>query len=173
MKHKETSAAKSCCIVETSAGYVALEYRDGKLLGVSFPKPTVEDARATLSCADRCVECAAAPEAEMFRDYFAGETVDFGKVTVDLSGYAEFTVKVLEAVRSVPYGETVSYKQLAQIVGSPLAARAVGQALGCNPAPIVVPCHRVLSSDGTLGGFSGGLEWKRRLLDLEGVNLKQ
>ncbi len=165
--------AKSCCIVETSAGFVALEYRDGKLLGVSFPELTSEAAAETLTCAADMATCAVTPEAELFKDYFAGKPVDFGKVDVDLSRFADFTVKVLEAVRCVPYGKTVSYKQLAQMVGSPLAARAVGQALGCNPVPIVVPCHRVLSSDGGLGGFSGGLEWKKRLLDLEGVHPKQ
>lgn len=162
----------SCCIAETAAGFLALEYRGGKLIGVSFPKTTREEAAATLTCGDEAEVCPVTPEAELFRDYFAGKCVDFSKIDVDVSQFADFTVRVLEAVRSVPYGETVSYKDLARMVGRPLAARAVGQALGCNPVPIVVPCHRVLSSDGSLGGFSGGLDWKKRLLDLEGVQPK-
>jgi methylated-DNA-[protein]-cysteine S-methyltransferase len=87
---------------------------------------------------------------------------------VDWSAVGGFTRQVLEACATVPFGQTVSYGDLARAVGSPRAARAVGQALGRNRMPLIVPCHRVLAAGGGLGGFGGGLEMKQRLLKLEG-----
>jgi methylated-DNA-[protein]-cysteine S-methyltransferase len=80
-----------------------------------------------------------------------------------------FTGAVLGAVARIPYGETRSYGEIARAVGSPRAARAVGQAVGSNPLPLLIPCHRVLAAGGRIGGFGGGLPWKRFLLGLEGV----
>jgi methylated-DNA-[protein]-cysteine S-methyltransferase len=99
--------------------------------------------------------------------YLDGGRATFGD-NIDLSGATEFHRKVLEAARAIPCGEVRSYGWLARQVGRPQAARAVGQALAHNPLPIVVPCHRVVGSDGSLTGFSGGLDMKRRLLDIEG-----
>jgi methylated-DNA-[protein]-cysteine S-methyltransferase len=78
-----------------------------------------------------------------------------------------FQLDVLRALQEVPYGETISYGELAQRIGRPKASRAVGAANARNPLPIVIPCHRVIGSDGSLVGFGGGLEIKRKLLDLE------
>jgi methylated-DNA-[protein]-cysteine S-methyltransferase len=99
--------------------------------------------------------------------YLCGERVTFND-SLDLSDLTGFQRAVLEAARSIPYGEVRSYGWLAQRVGRPRAARAVGQALARNPVPIVVPCHRVIGGDGGLTGFSGGLGMKRRLLEIEG-----
>ena len=82
-----------------------------------------------------------------------------------------FQKSVWREMRSIPLGETVSYGEIADAIGKPRAARAVGQACGANPIPLLIPCHRVLASGGQLGGFSGGLDWKRRLLAIEGVTL--
>ncbi len=108
-----------------------------------------------------------------WRDYFRGRPVDF-KVDLDLSALGAFQRAVLAACARIPYGATSTYGQLAQEVGAPRAARAVGGALARNPVPIVVPCHRVLAACGALGGFSAeqGLQLKRRLLDLEAAGLK-
>ncbi|MFJ2439895.1 MULTISPECIES: methylated-DNA--[protein]-cysteine S-methyltransferase [unclassified Streptomyces] len=101
--------------------------------------------------------------------YFAGEPRDFA-LPLDWSLSSGFNRQVLrELATTVPYGTVVGYGTLAERVGSPGAAQAVGAAMGSNPLPVVVPCHRVVESDGGLGGFSGGLETKRRLLTLEGV----
>ena len=89
-------------------------------------------------------------------------------VAVDLAGVPPFHRKVLLAERRISYGRTATYGELASRVGRPGAARAVGQALARNPVPLVVPCHRVVSAGGRLGGFGGGLSLKRRLLALEG-----
>jgi methylated-DNA-[protein]-cysteine S-methyltransferase len=101
--------------------------------------------------------------------YFAGTLREFD-LQLDWSLTTGFTRRVLrELATGVPYGTVVGYQDLADRVGEPGAARAVGMAMGSNPLPVVVPCHRVLESDGGIGGFGGGLETKRALLALEGV----
>jgi len=103
------------------------------------------------------------------REYFAGRRRTF-TVKLDLEG-TEFQRKAWDAMRKIPFGETISYGDQARKVGKPKAYRAVGSANGKNPIPIIVPCHRVLASDGSLGGYSLGLSMKRRLLALEGVSV--
>ncbi len=105
---------------------------------------------------------------EQIRAYFARERVRF-RVRLDLSFVSPFRRKVLEACAAVPYGATTTYADLAARAGSPRAGRAAGSTMANNPIPLVIPCHRVLRSDGTLGGFSarGGLNLKRRMLAWE------
>lgn len=101
--------------------------------------------------------------------YFAGERHDF-ELPLDWTLISGFNLQVLrELAAGVPYGSVVGYGDLAGRVGQPGAAQAVGMAMGANPLPVVVPCHRVVESDGGIGGFGGGLETKRKLLALEGV----
>ncbi|MFJ5838857.1 methylated-DNA--[protein]-cysteine S-methyltransferase [Streptomyces shenzhenensis] len=101
--------------------------------------------------------------------YFAGRRQDF-ELPLDWSLISGFNRQVLrELAAGVPYGAVVGYGDLAGRVGQPGAAQAVGMAMGANPLPVVVPCHRVVESDGGIGGFGGGLETKRKLLALEGV----
>ena len=107
--------------------------------------------------------------AKLLGKYFSGERVSFD-VPLDLSYYTRFQQAVWKAAAEIPYGETRSYAWIAKRIKKPRAARAVGQALGANPIPIIIPCHRVISSAGTLGGFSGGLGMKKKLLDLEKIN---
>ena len=99
------------------------------------------------------------------RAYFAGELREF-QLPLDLTG-TEFQKRVWRELLKIPYGETRSYAQLAEALESPNAVRAVGAANGANPIAIVVPCHRVIGAGGKLVGYGGGLELKRRLLDLE------
>ncbi|MBI4301207.1 MAG: methylated-DNA--[protein]-cysteine S-methyltransferase [Chloroflexi bacterium] len=99
--------------------------------------------------------------------YFRGETVSFPDA-LDFGGASPFRCAVWEATCSIPYGQTRSYGWLARRMGEPRAVRAVGQALAANPLPIVVPCHRVIASDGRLGGYSGGIGMKKYLLIVEG-----
>lgn len=109
---------------------------------------------------------ALAPVVAQLREYFAGTRFQF-EVPVDLSQLTTFQQRILEAIRSIPAGTTWTYRQVAEAIGKPQACRAVGQALARNPVPIIIPCHRVVASDGSLGGYSGGLTNKRLLLDLE------
>jgi O-6-methylguanine DNA methyltransferase len=102
------------------------------------------------------------------QDFLAGRRRDLD-FPVDLSGGTPFQRRVWHAARRIPYGRVRAYKWIAARVGGRRYARAVGLALGANPVPIAVPCHRVVAQDGSLGGFSGGLPTKRRLLELEGT----
>jgi O-6-methylguanine DNA methyltransferase len=103
--------------------------------------------------------------------YFRGRPVDFGRVEVDLSGLTEFQKSVLTVCRTIGYGKTISYSDLAGLVGRPRAVRAAGSAVAANPIPLIIPCHRILCKNGDLGGFSafGGVRMKSRLLKLEGA----
>jgi O-6-methylguanine DNA methyltransferase len=101
--------------------------------------------------------------------YLKGQAVDFHDVEIDLSDLPEFTRTVLEELRNIPYGETRSYLDIARCARCPRGGRAVGQAVKKNPIPIIIPCHRVIRHDGSLGGFSLGEKIKKRLLFLEGV----
>lgn len=99
------------------------------------------------------------------QEYFSGERREFDIVLAPAG--TPFQLAVWNALRTIPYGETRSYGEVAKLVGRPAAVRAVGAANGANPLPIVVPCHRVIGSNGSLTGFGGGLDLKRRLLELE------
>jgi O-6-methylguanine DNA methyltransferase len=105
--------------------------------------------------------------ATMLDGYFEGKTEKF-EIPLDLRG-TPFQKRVWKAIASVPYGSLTSYSQLAVKAGSPRAVRAAGSATGANPIGLIVPCHRVIRSDGGLGGFGGGLPLKRKLLEIEGV----
>jgi methylated-DNA-[protein]-cysteine S-methyltransferase len=106
---------------------------------------------------------------EQLEQYFAGERETF-ELELDLQG-TEFQLRVWERLRRIPYGTTVTYGALAAEIGRPERSRAVGAAVGRTPIPIVVPCHRVVGSDGALTGYGGGLPRKRALLDLEARQL--
>jgi methylated-DNA-[protein]-cysteine S-methyltransferase len=108
--------------------------------------------------------------ADQLQSYFAGKRKKF-EIPLVLEG-TDFQKSVWTALQKIPYGETVSYKELAGKVGNPKAVRAVGAANGANPIPIIIPCHRVIGNDGSLTGFGGGLPLKKRLLELESQQLK-
>ncbi|MER8158580.1 methylated-DNA--[protein]-cysteine S-methyltransferase [Streptomyces sp. NPDC094472] len=132
------------------------------------PVPSAASGTAAALAAPRCAEHLAEAIGQV-ESYFAEGTKAF-TLSLDWSLTTGFNRRVLrELAAHVPYGTVVGYQDLADRVGEPGAARAVGMAMGGNPLPVVVPCHRVVESDGGLGGFGGGLETKRSLLALEGV----
>jgi len=108
---------------------------------------------------------------EEIQDYFSGKRKYFTVPYKILTGTA-FQKLVWNAISEIPYGETVSYKEIAQRIGRPAACRAVGNALGENPLPLLIPCHRVISMGNTLGGFSSSMEIKKYLLNLEQENVE-
>jgi methylated-DNA-[protein]-cysteine S-methyltransferase len=162
-------------IFETRFGWAGFAGRNGKLTRSTLPRASREEALRALNAGlrERAVEDDAAfgDLPGKLRNYFEGERVDFSGVPVDLDGQPEFVTKVLLECREVPYGAVVTYGELARRAGSEKAFRAVGNAMAANPIPIVIPCHRVVASNGRIGGFSAGIDWKRRLLTLEGVDI--
>ena len=108
--------------------------------------------------------------ADQLNDYFHGRLTTF-HVPVDLYGISEFTRRVLAATSKVPFGTYRTYGQIACAIGRHGASRAVGNALGRNPVPVIIPCHRIIRSDGRLGWYTGGADIKRKLLAIEGVTL--
>jgi len=112
--------------------------------------------------------------AKRIANHLAGKNDDLKGLKLDLSSFTPFTKKIYAALRNVKPGKVVTYGELATKAGSPNAARAVGRAMATNPMPIIIPCHRVVASNGTLCGFSapGGLKLKRSLLCTEGAELK-
>ena len=150
-------------IVESPIGPIQLLFRGDALTGLYMDAPKRgPERRADWLPAD---DSLADSVEEALDEYFAGERRDFD-VPLELEGTA-WQKRVWEGLLCIPYGETWSYGQLARHVGSPRASRAVGAANGRNPISIIVPCHRVIGSDGSLTGFGGGLERKRHLLQLE------
>jgi len=142
------------------------------LVRVAFPEEEVDSVLERLArrLSPRIVEARAPldPVRRELEEYFAGSRREFG-LTVDWSLVGPFGRRVLGVTSEIPYGGVLSYAEVAAEAGSPRGSRAAGNALGSNPVPIVIPCHRVLRTGGALGGYGGGLDRKRWLLDLEGA----
>jgi len=159
------------CLCDTDLGWIGLVLSPRGLRAATLPRRDRSDAlREALALGGQ----EEAPKGEvgdlpqLLRRYARGEPVAFPD-SLDFSGATPFQRAVWLATQDIPYGETRSYGWLAARVGRPGAARAVGQALATNPWPIIVPCHRVVGADGSLGGYGGGLDMKERLLRLEGA----
>ena len=153
------------CYVDSPIGELLLAGDDAGLAVIGFPKGSMRrNPEPDWIFNERKLATAR----RQLREYFAGKRREFD-LPLHLSG-TEFQVSVLKALREIPYGETVSYGEIARRIGRPKAVRAVGAANGRNPLPIVVPCHRVIGSTGDLTGFGGGLDTKEALLRLEAEN---
>lgn len=110
---------------------------------------------------------------ERLQSFLAGEAIEFELTLLALERYSEFQRKVLVAEHGVPRGWVSTYGRIAKSLGSPQAARAVGNGLARNPFPVIIPCHRTIRSDGRLGGYQGGFEMKRALLKMEGMEVDE
>jgi len=163
-------------LFDTPLGRCGIAWGDAGIRGLQLPAAGPRATRARMrERFPAAREGAPPPPIQSTIDAIAallrGEAVDLGSAVLDLDGVPAFHRQVYEAARTIPPGTTLSYGEIAQRVGSPGSARAVGQALGRNPFPIVVPCHRVLAAGGKTGGFTatGGVTTKLRMLKLEGV----
>lgn len=153
----------------TPFGWMGVLGSEAGLRRIALPHTDADAARVALLQGIHNAEEDAAAFAgllDRFRRYFAGEQVDFPD-RLDLTGITPFQRAVYAAVRAVPYGATASYAEIARRIGQPLAWRAVGRVNATTPWPIVVPCHRLIGSDGSLCGYGGGLAMKQALLELE------
>ncbi len=117
-----------------------------------------------------CEESITLPVTSDLQKYFMGENVDFSSYDVDLSGFTPFQQEVLTATRSVHWGTCITYSQLASMAGRPKAVRAIGNVLGLNRVPVIIPCHRIVSKHGP-GGYSLGVGLKLELLRLESIDI--
>ncbi len=157
MKQKKAGNNEFYDVLETSLGMLYLIFSGRALTGISFDKPAGLYLKKT--------EDAAAVKKEL-TEYFEKGRRDFTCETAFTEG-TDFERRVWDTLKEVPYGETRTYKWMAERIGKPHAFRAVGNALGKNPIPIIFPCHRIIESDGSIGGYSSGTEIKRRLLEIE------
>ena len=168
------SAPIACTLWHGPLGPTGLVSRGGALFAIRLQADPgrfaeeVERAYGSTGSEDRAALAGAIGQLE---EYVAGSRLAFD-LPIDLDQGTPFQQRVWRALLEIPYGTTVSYAAVARRIASPGGVRAVGKANGANPLPIVVPCHRVVAAGGKVGGFSAGLELKRRLLDLEtGVTL--
>jgi methylated-DNA-[protein]-cysteine S-methyltransferase len=163
------------CLFDTALGAFGIAWNGRGLSRLHLPeadRAATEQGLRGLASPGEMPPWAERVIAEIGR-YLEGERVEFASVAIDLTAVGAFREAVYEAVRAVGWGQTTSYGEVARRIGFPWGARAVGQALARNPVPLVVPCHRVLTRDGRIGGFSayGGTLTKQRLLALEGVHI--
>jgi methylated-DNA-[protein]-cysteine S-methyltransferase len=163
-----------CGVIETPIGSLFLARTDRGLCRVSFRGPLrtfmqeFEDRHLLPEVDPSKLDV----EVQAFAAYFARRRRTFS-VSLDLCLASPFQRRVLEVAAEIPYGSVASYGELARRIGQPEAPRAVGGALGKNPVPIIIPCHRVVAAGGRLGGYSGGLGIKRRLMEIEGIPLSE
>ena len=163
-------------LFDTPLGWCGIAWDGDAIEGTQLPEPRVTDTRRRLH--DRFDGASEGTPPAVVRDAIdrmvaslRGEADDLADVPLDLDALPAFQRRVFEVVRRIPAGETLSYGEVAAAAGSPGAARAVGQALGRNPFPVVIPCHRVLAAGGRIGGFTaqGGVTTKAKMLAAEGV----
>ncbi len=164
------------CVVPTALGPCGLAWAGGRLLGAQLPEADALTTERTLT--RRFAQATAQPLpdwvqqlAQRLQAALQGQPTDFADLPYAMDSAPRFHQQVWRYALAIPWGQTRSYGQVAQALGSPGAARAVGQALGANPFAPLVPCHRVLAQGGASGGFSapGGARTKLRLLEIEGA----
>jgi methylated-DNA-[protein]-cysteine S-methyltransferase len=170
--------AHGFALFNTAIGRCGVAWSERGIAGVQLPEADEQQARARLlQRFPTAGESIPPPEVRQALDRIValldGEPSDLSVVPLDMDGVPPFHRRVYEAARRIPPGEILSYGEIAARLGTPRAARAVGQALGQNPFPIVVPCHRVVAAGGKIGGFSahGGVATKLRMLAIEGAQV--
>jgi len=171
----ETESA-GFALFDTAIGRCAIVWLGDRITGASLPESNEARLRARLAmrfagAREASPPAHAADAIVAIQRLLAGEKADLSNIAVALDSTTDFEDHVYTAARRIPCGEVRTYGEIAQEIGDPGAARAVGAALGRNPVPIIIPCHRVLGSSGKSGGFSapGGTETKFRMLEIEGA----
>jgi len=163
-------------LFETAIGTCALAWGDKGLVSVQLPSADAPALKARMKrLLPGATEAEPSPRVAeaigAIQALLAGEPMDLSWIELDMDNVPEFNRQVYAIARAIPPGSTMTYGEIARKLGDPLLARSVGQAMGQNPHPIVMPCHRVMAAGGKFGGFSayGGVETKRRLLKIEGA----
>ena len=173
---KPETAGAAFALFDTAIGRCAIVWRGDAIVGAALPESDEGRLRARLAMRFPGAHEGSAPPTvaeaiDLIVRMLDGEKADLSDIPLDLFGTTDFEDRVYAAARRIPCGEVRTYGELAEAIGEPGAARAVGAALGRNPVPIVIPCHRVLGGHGKSGGFSapGGTVTKFRMLEIEGA----
>ncbi len=153
-------------IIPTDWGYCAAQWTERGLYHLSLPVAQQADLLAAFDGLGVKDDSESEQLAKELKAYFKGFAVSFG-VDIDWQGYSPFQRQALQLTTEIPYGLTLSYTEVAERIGSPRAARAIGGAMHINRVPIIVPCHRVVGKSGSLVGYAGGVDFKQALLLLE------
>lgn len=149
-------------IISSTLGNVLIELEDGKLVRLQFTEDSVSAEPLEGMVAEVKIQ---------LEEYFSGKRKVFD-LALELKG-TDFQKSVWEAVNEIPFGQTTTYMKLSQRLGNPAAIRAVGAAIGANPVLVILPCHRIIGTNGQLTGYAGGLKRKQALLELEGYAVQQ
>lgn len=163
-----------CCWVKAPFGKVFLARTERGLCRVSFRKDeeTLMEELERRALLPELAPSRLGEERKQFSEYFEGKRRRFD-LTIDLRWGTAFQRAVLDAARRIPFGAYECYSDVARRIGRPRAQRAVGNALGSNPVAIVIPCHRVVASGGRLGGYTGGVDIKETLMEIEGIEIEE
>jgi methylated-DNA-[protein]-cysteine S-methyltransferase len=171
-----TRTASGHAVIDTAMGFIGLAWNEAGLTRLCLPEKSSQAIERRLS-AHGSAQAGAPPWVAKLiasiRAYAAGENVEFSDVPVDLAGIDDFRLAIYAEARKLTFGETTTYGELAKRAGHAGLARETGAALGANPVPLVIPCHRIVAAGGKIGGFSapGGSTTKEKMLAMEGVHV--
>ena len=146
---------------QSPIGYLEIIANDNALVAIKQAQAVPAKAKNNSSTSNKVIN----QTITELKDYFSGKTKQFS-VPISFKG-TEFQNKIWNTLLTIPYGQTTSYAEIAKKIGNPKAVRAVGSAIGRNPIPVIIPCHRVITSDGKMGGFAWGIDVKKELLKVE------
>jgi methylated-DNA-[protein]-cysteine S-methyltransferase len=173
-----SQAAAGHAVFETALGFMGIAWSEAGLIRLCLPQRSRDAVERRLLNHPAVAASTSEPQwvvelIASIKAYAAGEDVDFSGVPVDLAGVDDFRLAIYDAARKLAFGETTTYGELAKRAGHAGLARETGAALGANPVPLVIPCHRILAAGGKIGGFSapGGSATKEKMLAMEGVRV--
>jgi methylated-DNA-[protein]-cysteine S-methyltransferase len=176
--HQTRPAAIGHAVFETELGFMGVAWSENGLTRLCLPQRNRDGVERLLLRLDGTIPAGDRPQwvhelIDAIKAYAAGETVDFSAFPVDLTGVDDFRLAIYAAARRLAFGEVTTYGELAKRAGHAGLARETGAALGANPVPLVIPCHRITAAGGKIGGFSapGGSATKEKMLGLEGVRV--
>ncbi len=176
--HEARPAAIGHAVFETALGFMGIAWSGKGLTRLCLPQKNRDSVERRLLRLDGAIPAGGRPQwvaalIDAIKAYAAGDTVDFSGFPVDLTGIDTFRLAIYDAARKLAFGEVTTYGELAKRAGHAGLARETGAALGANPVPLVIPCHRIMAAGGKIGGFSapGGSVTKERMLGLEGVQV--